>query len=841
MNKTLRKIVCLLLVCCMLFSLSLVLTSCGDEPEEPNNENNEAVINEGDYTYRSWATSLGTNWNPHTWEMSGDSAIMGYIESPLVTIEALNTKEGTYQWVYEMATSIEDVTAAHQADLTKYGSTLPEGKTAADITKDYVYEIKLNPNAKWENGDIINADTYIYSMQMLLSSKMKNYRANNYISGTSALAGAMAYYNSESPLYTPVISYPADDPVCNVDDLANTKVYINLKSADMTIAGYSFYELANDYGIGDAAALDALQATANGYGYIEVTADNMNAILAAMDAYLSGFSASIYGEDGAVDEGMFNEFLFYISGYGDKVEWDTVGLYKVDDYTIRYVCNTAYELNYFLTSCTSNWIVHKATYEANMKEEAGLTVTTYGNSADNTMAYGPYKLQSFEDDKQIVFVQNPNWYGYQKTDSGYLYSMTNFKVDGETLQQYQTTKVIIDVLTQEVAYQKFLKGELTDYAPTAEELLEYVLSDRLYKVDETYTMRYFFNTNLEKLKVLDAGSNNDNSVVISNYKFRQALSLALNRADFVTATEGWKPAYSLMNSLYYYDIYNDPTSSYRSSEEAMQAICNLYGAEYGEDKIYKTLEEAYNSITGYNLTEAKNLMKEACEELVAANLYTAGQNIKIQIGWAKGALTAADNAQLAKLNEYVNAALAGSGFGSIEFVAVGNLKNRYADVAAGNYAIGWGAWGGAAFYPFGMFQVYMDPDYADIHEAGCWDPTKETLTLTFKGDNGETITDTMTWQKWSQSMEGTGKYAGYSNKVKLQILALLEENYLELYYCVPVAGTTVCTLLSYQVEEYTDTYNIMYNFGGFRIMSWNYNDAQWTEYVASQNGTLNYK
>ena len=90
-------------------------------------------------------------------------------------------------------------------------------------------------------------------------------------------------------------------------------------------------------------------------------------------------------------------------------------------------------------------------------------------------------------------------------------------------------------------------------------------------------------------------------------------------------------------------------------------------------------------------------------------------------------------------------------------------------------------------------------------------------------------------------MEGTGKYAAYSNKVKLQILALLEENYLELFYCIPIAGTTICTLLSYQLEEYTENYNIMYSFGGFRIMSWNYTDAEWADYVASQNGQLNYK
>ena len=810
MNKTFRKILCLLLTLCMLFSAALTLVSCGGD--------DDIEVKEGEYTYRSWSTSLGTNWNPHTWEMSGDSSIMSYIESPLVDLAPLNTEEGTYQWVYEMATSITDVTKDNQADLTKYNVILPEGKTAAEVLDSYVYEIKLNRDAKWQNGDPINADTYIYSMQMLLNPDMKNYRANNYISGTSALAGAFNYYwSKDAGFYN-----------------AYTTKYASLAAAVAAEDVYiDVWEFWGAKGYTDAQGNACPQW---------VAIDDETVYGEAQDDPFTG--AELYQYYGAYLEvgGGYEACAgIYTVNTNVGATWDGVGLYKVDDYTIRYVCNTAYEYNYFLTSCTSNWIVHKATYEANMKEVGGLLVTTYGTSKATTMAYGPYKIESFEDDKQIVFVQNENWYGYEENDNGYLYSVTSFEVDGEELQQYQTTKIIIDVMQQDVAYQKFLKGELTDYTPTAAELLQYAVSERLYRVDETYTMRWFFNTNLDVLKALDAGSKNSNTVVLSNYNFRKAMSLAIDRSDFVTVTEGWKPAYALMNSLYYYNIYEDPTSSYRNSDEAKQAICNLYGVEYGSDKIYKTLDEAYASINGYNLSEAKTLMKQACDELVAANLYTRGEKIKIQIGWAKGALTDADNAQLAKLNQYLNAALEGSGFGEIEFVAIGNLPARYDSVIAGDYAIGWGAWGGAAFYPFGMFQCYMDPDYTKIHEAGCWDPETETLALTFKGDNGETITDTMTWQLWSQSMEGTGKYANYSNEVKLQILALLEEKYLELYYCIPMAGTTICSLLSYQVDEYTENYNIMYSFGGFRLMSWNYTDAEWTNYVSSQGGTLNYK
>ena len=165
MKNTFKKIMCLVLVLCMLLSVAVVLASCKKEGE-------------GEYTYNTWTTAIGTNWNPHTWDTNADQSILGYLSSPFVSIEALNTEEGTYQWAYEMATSIEDVTAQHQADLTKYKVTLPAGKTADQVTAGYVFEIKLNPNAKWETGEAITADDYIESMKDLLDSKMSNYRAN---------------------------------------------------------------------------------------------------------------------------------------------------------------------------------------------------------------------------------------------------------------------------------------------------------------------------------------------------------------------------------------------------------------------------------------------------------------------------------------------------------------------------------------------------------------------------------------------------------------------------------------------------------------------------------------
>ena len=789
------------------------------------------------YTYNTYASALGTNWNPHTWENNADSAIMGYIETPLTDITIKDSKTGEYQWIFVAATDIQDVTKDHQDDLTKFGCILPEGKEASDIEEGYVYEIKLRPELTWENGTKINADTYIYSMKAMLDPAMKNYRANNYYSGESALAGALAYFNQGAPIYDVVVPAYGENEEPNYSlDITKYDTYIKLDTTGMTIAGYSFYEICNDYGYISAETYKAASEGENIYGYIPVTDANKAAILKMMDEYLSAFGLSIYNEDKSVNEELYKEFLFYDTGkVGEAVDFEKVGLYKVDEYTIRYVCESYYDYYYFLTSCTSNWLVYEDLYEKNKDTTGELTTTKYATSKDTTMSYGPYKIASLEDNKQLVFVQNENYWEYTKDNKGNLTSTTFFEVDGQKLPQYQTQKIVIDVMTDDAAKLAFLSGKLDDWTPAADEVVEYSTSSQLYQVDETYTMRLFFHTNLDSLKAMDKAGNK-NSVVMSNEKFRKAMSLSFDRANWVSATAGYKPAYYLINSLYFYDVYEDPASIYRNTEEAMQAVCNIYGVKYGEGTPYATLEEAYKSVNGYNLTEAKALMKEACQELVKAGLYKEGEEIVIEMGWKAGSLDSSDQQQVALLNQYVNAALEGSGFGKITLKALDNLDARYKDVANGTYAIGYGAWGGAAFYPFTMFRVYCDAAYAGyLHEGGCWNPAVEELTLTVEGKEV-----TMTWEAWSQSMSGTGAYSNASNEVKLSILAQIEENFIEKYYCIPLATSTSCSMLSYKLSYYTENYSIMYGFGGLRLMSYNYTDAEWAKYVAEQNNSLSY-
>lgn len=787
------------------------------------------------YTYHLYDSALATCWNEHAWEMNADDVVRRYVTTPLVDISILDSENGVYQWVYEMATSVEDVTAAHQDDLTKYNVSFPEGQDASNTKSGYVYELKLREGACWQDGTPINADTYIYSMKQLLNPDMQNYRANLYYSGESAVAGGNAMYNSgrTAKLENAAnANYTMADLVLDANGNYTTPdggaVYVATGVGISWLGGNSLADYVGAYGeaMFGMEGYNGLAAAADADGYVVLNEKALADLVATITAVAD------WGET----EADASNYLAYDATFPVVNYDDVVGCYKVDDYTIRYVTQNYIDLNNFLISLTSNWLVYEPLYEAGKDTTGKLVTTNYCTSVDTTMSYGPYKLVALQKDKQMVLEQNEKWYGFQKQEDGSLLSMTEFTVDGKSVPQYQTTKIVIDVMDDNAAKQAFLKGQLSEWSPGTDDLIAFATSDRLFKVDQTYTLSFFFNTNLDKLKEMDKSKGNTNSVVLSNDNFRKAFSLGIDRSEWVGATPGYKPAYAVMNNLYFYDVYNDPTSSYRGSDEAMQAICNVYGVAYGEGTPYATLKEAYESINGYNLTEAQALMKQACQELVEAGLYKEGDPIYIRIGYKKGALDSADQNQVALMQKYLNKAVEGSGFGTVTLEPIGNIENRYDDTANGEFAIGYGAWGGAAFYPFRNFQVYCDPDQYSLNEAGCWNPATENLTLKVKGEDV-----TMTWQAWSGALIGNGAYSQADFATKLSITAQMEEAWLKKYYRIPLASETACFMAGYQLNYYTEEYNIMYDFGGIRLMGYNYNDAEWAEYVNSQGGTLNYE
>jgi len=814
-----RKVIAILAMILVLVLCVGVLAACNKKEKDPMK-----------YTLRDTIGAGPTNFNPHTWETDADNYLAPYTEMGLVdtTIAADGVN---FEWVYEMATSVTDVTAEYLADPEKVKKW---EINAEKQSSGKVYRIALNPAAKWANGVAINADTYVDSMKALLDPKMQNYRANTYYNGSSAVKNGLKYFKSSSPIY---------EKVDSDFDISKNDVYINLNEAivgNYAIADLtSYFESTDDY--------DALKKQANGYGFIKVTTENKAQVLSVLDEFYSLFSGSVYEDDAKekIDDKMFRKALFYNTGrFSDSYDWSNVGLLKVDDYTIDYVVEDTEEEFYFLVSLTSNWIVYLPLYNQLKTTVGDLETTKYGTSVDTYMSYGPYKLVSYEKDKQLKMTRNENWYGW---------------TDGKHEGQFQTTDIVADIISDDSTLEGlFLSGKIDSLSLNSSQLATYRNSANLLKTDQTYTMRYIFASDLGALKKLESTYNNGKNLQVLSYTdFRKAISLSINRTELTAqATGGYKPAYSLYNNIYYYNVAEDPESIYRRTDEAKQAIVDLYGIEYGADKTYKTLDDAYKAVTGYDVAAARELFKSVYEQAIADGRYTDGQEILIHCDAAASqTLSEDDKAQERLLNQFVAAATAGTGFeGKISFEFRTNTKDRYADITAGNVEMIRGAWGGAAFYPFSAIRCYVGVEYQggidQIHESCGWDPRKVNLSLTYDFDgDGNDETWEYDLEQWAVLINGGGKldrtgdtvYPAVTDaKAKLYIMSQLEKAVLSAYQCIPFASQTVCSLFSHKISYATLNYNIMYGYGGIRLMTYNYTDMEWDNYVKSQNNSLNY-
>ena len=101
------------------------------------------------------------------------------------------------------------------------------------------------------------------------------------------------------------------------------------------------------------------------------------------------------------------------------------------------------------------------------------------------------------------------------------------------------------------------------------------------------------------------------------------------------------------------------------------------------------------------------------------------------------------------------------------------------------------------------------------------------------GLNGKTVTD----------FAGVERNFGDGHadvETRLDILAHLEGVILSTGNYLPMLQDASASLLSQQVFYVVDEYNPVMGRGGIAYMKYNYNDADWVAYVASEGGELTY-
>ena len=881
MNKKLRSILTMAL--CLVMAV-LMVVSCGTDPVETtpnsgvnpgtdpeNNTNNPDKNTIKQAEYNTTTSVMPSNWNEFTYADNNDTQIMSYIGSSFFeydykfendqkfnadgTINKDAIVEGAFSTNYSAATKLEDVTTSVDA---KWGYT-----DAQKAEGGYAWKITLRNDLKWDDGTPITAADFEYSMKQLLDPTFMNFRANTYYD-TLRIKNSKEYFFSGAPIYTPIVPpYESNETPDYSFKLEGAEVYLNTTTTNMTLAAYSLDELINDYVGTDAAkaALKAIADAANEYGYTLITEENMAVAKELVGYALAPFGINWGALDAAAQEELFKETLFYISGYGDKVEWETVGIYAIEDENAIVVClDVAYSFlkedgslsvwaPYYFSSLP---LVHKTKYEASKKapaEGATLWTSNYNSSLATTASWGPYKLVQFEAGSHYRLEKNENWYGW---------NMEQYK------NQYNITAINCRKVEEpSTQWMGFLAGIYDDSSLSDINVGEYLDSKYVYFTSSatgTFGMQLYSN-----LPVLKESENNNGILAIA--EFRQAFNLGLNRSDIIEKI--WPgtcvPCFGLVNVAYYYDIENSATladgGQYRNSKIAKEGILRAYGYTQGADGKWSindltnlTLEEAYSTLTGYNPTLAKQKMEAAIAELTANAEkygYDATKNITLVYG------SSVDNDKQRFRAEYLQGVLdtltEGTALeGKIDVKFDASAGSKWADAfRSGATQIGFGyGFSGNPFNPFDIIGAFVNPaDSLNYHMY--WDTSAEDLTITMPAGDyegaGETIT--MSIQNWYFCLNGLAESekqaktynwgAGYApTEARLVILSALEERAIKENRSIMLIADSGGSFLGAKFSYFTETENYFMGFGGLRYIQVNYTDAEWAEYVSANNNDL---
>ena len=845
-----KKFLALLLA----FAMVLSLAACGAPASDPTDAPaTEAPVTEAPeapatYTWKDSVSTLASNWNPHNYQTTDDAYPADFLRVGLYGFyfnDELHPKDGVE--AYEGYVIIPEMAAALPVDVTEQvKAEHPEFGIPESATEGFAYTIALNPNAVWEDGTPINADTYVESMKRLLDVKLLNYRATDYYAQTLAIAGAKAFANSGRTVYND--SYAA----WALADLTKNEEgqYVNPDGALMYIG----LDVALDWTGGDT-----LKAYVEAYGdqYFDVT--NWEALMALAvdgaipltDDNLALFAPVVTGNPawGETDADLPNYFC-----WGEAypvVEYDnTVGCYKTGDYEITIVLEKALAGFQLLYNLSSNWIVNIDLYDACLSEENGVWSTTYNTSVDTTLSYGPYKMVDYQTDKAMRFEKNENWYGY--TDGNHKYVDPS---DGETYDMYMTTAIDTQVVA-EAATRKmmFLKGELMGYGLGAEDFATYRQSEYCYATPSETIFFLILNGHMESINKRENSEGFDKNAqdlqTLTLKSFHQALGLTYDKDLFAaTISPARSGGFGIIGSSYIYDP--ETGAKYRDTDQAKKVLCDFYAVDTAA---FASLDEAVASITGYDPEQAKVFYQQAFDEAIAEGFITdadgdgkSDQTIAIEYA------ISSDSDFMTKTIDYLNEkaaeVTAGTPFeGKINFYKSAPYASDWSKkIKEGLSDTVLGGWSGSALDPFGLTDLYTNPAYQ--YDAAWYDATQVSLTINVPV-NGTATDVTMTLKQWSDCLNGAtvtidGVEYNYGDgiadvQVRLDILAACEGKILESYNYLPMLQDGSMALLSQQVYYVIDEYNPIMGRGGIAYAKYNYTDAEWAAYVAEQGGELQY-
>lgn len=839
MFKNFTKVLTLVLVIAMMVSM----TSCDwfkkdcDHVDEDGNNVCDKCDMALDYTYNTYTTTFGSSWNPHTYKTENDSTVLDYTTVGFYTFDYNETKDG-FVVVPEMAAAMPlDVTSEYVGEEWGIG----EDETSR------AWLIELRDDLAWEDGTPITAHDFVASADRLLDPAAINYRADQLYSGDLVLVNAKARFYSGR-----TATVPSEQAFDGYSEEILDKLVFTIGPADVECYIRTWQGFPASYDV--AKTVEFLLAN---YGKYFADEEGNIALTPEKAVAMEGKTIAEIEADPELVDAWISAARFGIALAGDPIVWctstitnpevsfDQVGIKAISDTELVIILESPLDGFYLNYNLTGNFgLVKTDLYDkCESIDENGLYSNTYGTSKETYMGFGPYKLETFQLDKQLVFTKNNNWYGHS---------------DPAREGQYQTTKVVIDKYdNDDTAFTAFLQGKLDAKGLDVDHIADYTSSSRIYYTDGASTWFIAMNPNEDAFVEWEAKNPGKDKSILGMKEFRMAISFSLNRQEFINALD---PMGSIGLALFNNMICSDPENGtmYRTEEAAKDTILEFWGVsqdDIGAGKLYPTKDEAIASITGYNLEGAKELFNQAYDKAVAEGKYNGTDTIEICIGTPNSTAKFYSNGYNFLVDNYTEAVKGTKLEGKLTFTNDDTLGDGFGDALRANtvdmlFGVGWN---GSALNPYGLIGAYTQPDY---QYDPSWDTSKAMMEFEVNG-----VLYKASILDWTSAIEGdsvkimnveTGESIDYvcgtaqvkadpaKQTERILLLAALERAVLNNYDMIPTHNQASASLLGYQVEYGTQEYVYGLGRGGIQYMTYNYTDVEWAEYLEKQGGVLKY-
>ena len=823
MNKKLSAAVATVMGLMMAFGF----TACGGGGNNSSGGGSSAPPERdpnGTYTYRTASSVFPTNWNPHVYQTTTDGELLDYMMTGFYSFDYNDAMDG-YKMVDELATG-------DPVDVTSQYATEDWEISADDESR--AWKITIRDDIKWNDGTSIKAEDFVESLYRLLDPRLKNYRADTVYANSLVIHNAKDYlYNGDTGWYAadlPLETYTESldsELVFSIGSSAeNEEKYNGATSSIRSLLGVKTDTTAEK--VAEAMIKNGLNVTKEqilaleGKTLAEIKADST--LKATWDSIIGWWKSQ-----------PNEELDFFVIHYTwPEIEEEEIGIKAVSDYELVLILDKPLSGFYLKYALTSSWLVKTDLYDSCMKNSNGVWSNNYGTSDDTTASYGPYMLTSFQQDKAYALEKNKYFYGYN---------------DPENEDLYWTTNITCTKADPTVQLQMFLRGELDSYGLQANDMEDYQSSSSTYYVTGDST--FFMALNPHDVDVLgQKEAKGTDKQILSILEFRQALSFALDRSKFALAVSPTNnPAFGIFSNL----IVADPETgmTYRTTDEAKNVLVEFWGLKdsIGEGNLYETVDDAIEAITGYNLSKAKDLFNQAYDIAIEKGYMSATDKVEICIGMPTTDSFYSDGSQFL-INNYTEAVKGTKLEGKLTFTTDSTLGDDFATALQNNqvdllFGVGWT---GSALDPYNLITAYTSPTY---QYDPSWNTSSEMIDIEI---NGKTYTGSvLDWSNALNGAETSFTVKGSTDKVtmefgashptseRLPILAALENAVLQTYDMIPMLDQSQAILKSYKVNYPTEEYIFGMGFGGVKYYTYNYTDEEWTNYVSSQGGSLNYK